>query len=616
MTADASAPAAIEAWFVAHEADLALASHEDREAVLEQWTSLDALLRTAGPSADGSTPDAHRLGSWSGGADEATDALVGRAVGACFARAPSTRSLDAAGAIVRSSAGWDAFSAAAAGGVRSDPARLAALETYLEGLVHAFTWAPRRIVHAHRDNMCALVERFRQQPRLEDVWPSGHFRIMLVRHEPAFDALRLGDPGAFLRLLDCFPHPEPSRHILAHSSCRMEFGELLGLLDLARPCFEAGAWLPWIKAPVLVLAAVEEKLAALADEGGDDGSVPFEAFASAAAKAVGAVLERADGNDLGHAWLQRLMHRRAFCARRGSGNDRPRFWLQHLMLELASALSPRRDALQWVRAEQDVWRRDRAVAAISAAGLGGVGSQAVAATLMREVLGLGLWTTGQDGGFSASSSAERWLMAALIGRHPDPAAWFEELWHSMAPVRDQARHAMTSAGGHAGDATVIAVTWFLFGLDAVDPRKPVHRALWRSLLRAVRECALAQVSPLAQPAWRARYQFLAAHLAHRLVTVADGEAADDLRELLGPLLCLDMTLAEVVHVLLDAGVAPTAIADVANQTGRLVALLRRLGVEQAWREEKQQEQLGRQSRFSQAISRMADAIEGAVLAAP
>lgn len=52
-----------------------------------------------------------------------------------------------------------------------------------------------------------------------------------------------------------------------------------------------------------------------------------------------------------------------------------------------------------------------------------------------------------------------------------------------------------------------------------------------------------------------------------------------------------MTLAEVVHVLFDAKVAPSAIA--AGQTERLVGLLRRLEMEHRWREEKQQEQLGR-----------------------
>ncbi|MDT7953749.1 MAG: hypothetical protein RQ966_19795, partial [Acetobacteraceae bacterium] len=581
----------------------------DGEMAPEQRASLNALVRTVSLSVNGSQPDAHDSGPLLGRADDGADKLVGRAVGACFARAPSTRLLDAAAGILRSDAGWRAFSAAAADEVRSDPARLAALEACLEGLVHAFTWAPRRIVYAHRDNMCALVERFRQQPRLDDVWPSPHFRIILVKHEPAFDVLRLSDPAGFLRMLDRFPHPEPSRHILAYSSDRSNLADLLGLLELARPCFDGGTWLPWIKAPVLVLAAVEQNLAALADAGCDDGFLPSKAFASAAEKVVSAVLERADGNDLGHAWLQRLMHRGAFRVGHGVASDRPSIWLQDLILELASALSMRRDALPWIRTEHETWRRDRAVAAISAAGLGEVGSQSMAATLVREVLGLGLHTTGQEDGFAASSNAERRLMAAVIGRHPDPAAWFEELWRSMAPIRDQARHTTMSAGGHAGDATVIAVTWFMFGLDAVDPRSSAYRSLWRALLRAVRGCALAQTSLLAQPAWRARYQLLAAHLAHRLGDAADEAAADDLRELLAPLLCLDMTLPEVVHVLFDAGVAPSAIATAAGQTGRLVGLLRRLGVEQAWREGRQQEQLGRQSQFSQMIARMADAIE-------
>ena len=74
-----------------------------------------------------------------------------------------------------------------------------------------------------------------------------------------------------------------------------------------------------------------------------------------------------------------------------------------------------------------------------------------------------------------------------------------------------------------------------------------------------------------------------------------------------------MTLAVVVAVLFVARVAPSTIAIAAGQPQRFVGLLRRLEVEQAWREERQQDQLGRQSRFSQAIAQMADAIEGAAL---
>lgn len=151
---------------------------------------------------------------------------------------------------MRSNAGWPVFAATAANELRSDPARLAALWAYLEGLVHAFTRAPRRIVHAFRDKIRALVEGFRQQPRLDDVSPGPGLRIMLVRHEPASHVLRLSDPAGSLRMLDRFPHPAPSRHILSCSSDRLDIAELLSLLELARPRFDDRAWLPWIKAPM------------------------------------------------------------------------------------------------------------------------------------------------------------------------------------------------------------------------------------------------------------------------------------------------------------------------------------------------------------------------------
>ena len=611
MKADTPSPAAIKAWFTAHEADLALTGGEDGELAPEHTASLNALFLSTDQSVVRLMPGMPGPGSWPHDLDEATHALVGLAVGSCFGRAPSMRSLMAADAIVRSVAGWQAFSEAAADELAADPSRSAILETCLGELVHAFTWAPRRIVRTYRDNMCALVERFRRQPRLDDAWSGGHSRIMLVRHAPAFDALRLADPAGFLRLLDRFPHPEPGRHLIAYSSGRMDLGGLIGLLRLARPCFRAGVWLPWIKSSILVVAAIEEKLAAIGETEGETCAGPSEAFAASTARALAAVLARADGNDLGHAWLQRLMHGHAFRHRRTADTGPARLRHRHLLVELASALSPKGEAARWVGAEQDVWRRDRAVAALAAAGLGDVGSQTSAEGLMLKLLSLGLWTTGLEASFSHPSTPERWLIAALIDRHSDPVTWFDALWHSLAPIRDRARHASLPAGGHAGDATVIAVTWFLFGLDALDPREPAHRALWRSLLLAVRECSLAQVSPLAQPSWRARYQLLAAHLAIRLVADANAAATDDLRELLGPLLCLDMMLAEVLAVLCQAGVAPVVIANAVDQTARLVALLRRLEVEQVWREEFQQEQLGRHSVFSREITRLADAIEAA-----
>jgi len=616
LTTDAAARATIEVWFLAHEAGLANPSHEGEEASAEQWASLKAALRAAGVSASGpQAQDILSRKSSSTTSAGASNMLLGEATGSCFGRVPTQRRLAAAERLVRTDAGWAAFSAAAAAEARSDGPGLVALATCLEELVHAFTSAPRRIVYAHRDNMCALVEHYRLQPRLDDLWSSGRSRIMLVKHEPAFDALRMSEPGSFLQMLDAFPHPEPGRHILGYTAKRMDLDGLLALLALARPCFDAGDWLPWVKTPVLIVTSIGAKLAILAAQAEDGTSAASDAFTDATRKAVRGVLERADGIELGHAWLQRLIQERAFEWTRPSGGDRPRpDFHDRLQLELASALSPRRGVFEWVQAEQDICRRDRAVAAIAAAGLGEAGSCVAAATLMGQVLQLGLPTIAQEGGFSGSSSPERQLMAAVIGRDVAPAAWFDDLWRGLAPVRDRARHARTSAGCPAGDATVIAVTWFLFGLDAVDVSAPAHGALWRSLHSAVREGAMTQTSPLAQTAWRARYRFLAAHLAYRLVTLADEETTLDLQDLLGPMLCLDMTLAEVVAVLFDAGVAPAVIAAGAGRPARLVELLRRLEAEQAWREARQKEQLGSQSGFSHAIARMADMIEGVTLA--
>ena len=89
----------------------------------------------------------------------------------------------------------------------------------------------------------------------------------------------------------------------------------------------------------------------------------------------------------------------------------------------------------------------------------------------------------------------------------------------------------------------------------------------------------------------------------------DGSAVVDLRDLLEPLLCLDMTLAEVVAVLFETGADPAVIASASGNPSHLAGLLRRLADEQAWREAKQQLYLGEAPRFSEKIARMADVIE-------
>jgi len=51
-------------------------------------------------------------------------------------------------------------------------------------------------------------------------------------------------------------------------------------------------------------------------------------------------------------------------------------------------------------------------------------------------------------------------------------------------------------------------------------------------------------------------------------------------------------------------------------SGSVVALLRRLGADEVWREERRQRQLDGQFQFSRAIALMVDAIEGGGLGTP
>ena len=605
MTNKAITQAAVEAWFLANEVALADVSNLEKNLSPQQSAGLATAARFDGAAFS------TIIGMCSTATlDHASATLLGRAVGACFGQHPNYRTLQAAERLLLSEAAWAAFSKSVAAAVNSNPSKEIALTTCLKELVYAFTWSPRRIVSTFYNNTCVMVERYRLQPQLDDLWLANRRSTIFVKHLPAFHALLLIDPKSFLQVIDTFPHSDPVWAILDYVADREDLDSLSALLNQAPTCFVDGKWLPSVKTPVLILAAVELKLTTLCNLISDDDGEPSESFVAAAVQVIRCLTARPDGSCLGSAWMQRLVQERELQSRRRSAHERPSPKCHaRLLWELASALPARRDALEWVRSERSIWRRERAVVAVAAAGLGDTKDVTLAMDFLRQVLMFDLGSSGQEQGFVAPWSPERQLIASVIGRHVTPAAWFDELWHDLAPVRDQARHASTVGGDSAGDKAIIAVSWFLFGLDTLDPCTPEHRMLWRLLHKAVHESVLSQGFPLAQESWRARYGFLAAHLANRLVNVADAEVQSDLRDFLQPLLRLNLTLAVVIGILINAGVTTTIIGDSVGKADHLVELLKKLKIEQVWREASVSAYAASNNTLSHTISQLIEAFD-------
>lgn len=170
----------------------------------------------------------------------------------------------------------------------------------------------------------------------------------------------------------------------------------------------------------------------------------------------------------------------------------------------------------------------------------------------------------------------------------------------------------TPVNSHSSETTLVAVTWFLFGLDGIAVNSAAHRELWRSLRLAVSEATMTQLLSPYRESWTLRYGFLAAYLGHRLVTSADDESISDLNDLLGPFLVLDMRLAEVVATLIGIGVPPAMIATASGCPAQLLRLLRRLEVDQAWLEAKQKQPNGGMSPPSASLARATELIQHAV----
>ena len=601
----------IAAWFLENAFELGDPANEFDDVPQNQIDALTKILKkynvrihdAIGPV---SSPESRAFSGPFGKADP----IVGKALGRCFATSPTQQILRAAERIIKSPKGWDNFAAATASEIGKDERKQYALRSCLEELVNAFTSAPRRIVLFQRHNTCDMVENYGQYPRIDNIWRGLDYSTLTLRHIPAFDALRLADPSSFLWLLDQFPNAEPVQHILAYAADRMEIDDILKLLALAQECFDEDSWLPWVKTPITLLTEVEVRLAMLATNTSDKSLPASVTFSTMVEKTVNCVIDRVDGNNLGHAWLQHLIQSRFLGSRRRTPRDHPGLACPAtLPIQLAAALRQKRDPVAWVKCEDRASNRYRAVAAIAPAAFGQSGSPEAAILLMKKLLPSDLSPIGlAENGFARSENVERALLALIIRHHPRPLECFSNLWRDLAPARDRARHIDIPGEQSAHHATLIAISWFMFGLDGINPHSSAYRSLWQELLSAVHECAALQADSEANAAWRSRYCFLAAHLADRLGESKEREFSADLKDLIEPLLCLEMTIAGVVIILLDRKVPPFRITSASGGPIYLTEILQRLKSEQIWVEAQQPKQLGRSSNFSSKIALAVDQI--------
>lgn len=527
--------------------------------------------------------------------DVAVDLLMGRAAGLHFGQDPIQPRLSRAVQIMRAfTDAWDEFAPAAAKRIGDEPKRENTLLALLKCQVNSFTMAPRHMASVHGANTCMMVQSFCESARLSDVWQEQPFvGGFVVRHSIAFDVLRRCNADAFLEILDAFPHPEPARQIMAHVADQADFDQLLHLLRVSPPAFgDDGRWIVRVKTPFLILANIAEKLADFSPAPENGAAAPPEQFQSAVRSVLGVLATRPDAVWFGYAWLQQLVSaaRLGSRRRRVAGNIVDEAYL-FVLVETAKSLPARHDAIEWVTDELELWRRERAVAAIAGVTLEkpnghNAGALVIEQVLTRELL-LSVELRAATGHWS---KPERFLIGTCIASFPSPEQWFAALWRKLMPVRDRARHSFDWRD-HSPEIDEIVISWSLCGLDRIPQHSPSARLFWLDLHRAIRESALTHVSIPSE--WRSEYCFLAGLLASRLVgNLEDVAARADLRDLLAPLLCVDIRLADVLLALRTMNVPVARIVEAVPDSGLLIYLVQRIAEEQADLDRRRQDLVG------------------------
>jgi len=326
--------------------------------------------------------------------------------------------------------------------------------------------------------------------RFREVW-EGSFRraIGWIYDALFYDVLRRMDPHSYLELLETYPLDEGIYVLLEAADREASRDELVSLLTIARPVFDAsGIWTQANRAAFILLDLLGERLFKEKCENGQ----PVSDSALGLANTVDALTGRPDGVPLAYAWLQRLMtshgkSRRPF--RTYEDVDATPI-LAHITNAVARRFPDLPQPIKWVEEEEEFWRKERVYVLIAIGVSRPTVDKTKLMTLLESVLLKDLvGSFGLDRLLASQASFDSLIVGNAIMLINDPATWFDGLWRRLFWQRDRARSHRHISRDLPNTGQVIC-TWTALSLAYFPPASEEAARLWASLEIAVRESSL------------------------------------------------------------------------------------------------------------------------------
>jgi hypothetical protein len=408
---------------------------------------------------------------------------------------------------------WEAFADSAAAALCEDTSARNAFVEYLMEIVREANEAPDRVTEtpSRRVSMASLVDEFVRNGSFQDVWYAESAPVFF-RSSDAFEILRRAEPQRFLEMIDELPHPALVKECLSSRALMERSEEVLGLLRLARPAFDAdGSWQRnGMAAVLLVQLASTQLLSTDVTEPSGAQALPQEAakaeelapaitlFRQAADGLLDILFGRPDGAELGWHWLEYVLRELPQNRRHGGDQKPPRLIVNRigiLVHALSSRLAPRRTQDAWIAEAEPVVRQYRAVAVLSVAAFsateGGLDIGNVARGLLKTN---GFELTRASELSNLSGAPLRTIPGDALARIPDVAAWFTQTWSALRFEREQSWPTLARRAVDANPAQIMGV-WglgILESLGADETRQDDLRAIWQALEAVLREARLVE----------------------------------------------------------------------------------------------------------------------------
>jgi hypothetical protein len=408
-------------------------------------------------------------------------------------REPSFFGLDNMGA-------WDAFDVALRDVLKVDSSATEAALRRLSVSVETARRDPTATMprdDRHSTAVRERVSRFRDLPRIDDVWERNSDPLVWPECAFLWDVLLDVRPQDTIALLTAMPHPLLIRSCFRNERLSAQPTEIARLITMAPVGFAGESFQANGGVVVLLL-----ELAWTAIEGtahNPDGSLltvatdEAELLNPAADKCrtvtqtiLDALFLRPDAVPLAWAWLEQMVSDLRVRGVPASMNTRLHLNLPMLAIRLlAERLHARADCREWIKQREEIWRIYRLSTVLAVAVFGQASDAKQTAAILEWAL--------LEGGFNYLGIGNAMtnpgdVVAAIGGKAictlESPSAWFAATWQRLRPIRERNWRAGTKGDQRNSTGELCA----LWGVDALESLPSSQRkALWASVEIATRD---------------------------------------------------------------------------------------------------------------------------------